>query len=276
MAVHSRETSRLKVEDRSADILQAAFAEFTECGYVATRMENIATRAGITKGLIYFYFKNKQDLFMAAFQECIKKPVINTMTNMRPSESMASHVVRVINNIYSAFIDAPFFINMVRLVLLEGQRFPELREGYLNSVVKPIIDALRSLMEEGARRGEWSKEAIPEFTHILMSPALFFAFWKTAFQEFQPLDTELYLREHQKVLLRSLGLDDAQIASAIAVAQSCESFVPDLPSVTSLLPPVQSQVSSSYSVLHADAAPSPPRRPLMRRARTRKGRLSGT
>lgn len=257
MVQRTHETLRPKVEDRSTDILYAAFAEFTKCGYVATRMENIAKRAGITKGLIYFYFKNKEDLFIAAFQECIKKPVINTITGIRPAESMASHIARVINNLYNSFVDAPFFPSMIRLILLEGQNFPELREHYLKDIVHPIINALRSLLEEGARRCEWTTESIPEFMHIIMSPAILFVLWKNTFQEFQPLDVNRYLYDHQKMLLRSLGLDDARIAAALAVAQT-----PETPAEVDL-PPL-SFLETSAPVNTTVALP---RKPLIRRMR---------
>ncbi len=125
-----KKASRARPEVRSTAILQAALEEFAQEGYAAARMENIAARAGVTKGLIYFYYKNKQALFEAMFSECIREPLRGNLLDTDPARSMASHLARGLFNVYHNLMDAPFFGQLARLILLEGHRFPEIHAYY--------------------------------------------------------------------------------------------------------------------------------------------------
>lgn len=213
-----KETPRARPEDRSAAILQAALEEFTQEGYAATRMESIAARAGVTKGLIYFYYKNKQDLFEAMFRHCIRDPLRGNLLDTDPAQSMASHLARGLFNVYHNLMAAPFFGQLVRLILMEGHRFPEIHAYYYREVLQPILGILRGFLEEGVRRGEWKAEAVPEFPHILVAPCIMFVLWRLSFSRYMALDLERYCRSHQRALLRSLGLDKNAVETALLAA----------------------------------------------------------
>lgn len=209
---------RFRPEDRSSAILKAAFSEFTREGYAAARMESIAVRAGVTKGLIYFYYKNKQELFEAVFRECVKKPFHGPLLDMDPAESMASHLARVLATLYHQLVDTPFFAQLARLILMEGQRFPEMHAYYYREIIQPTMDLLHDLLEEGARRGEWKKAAVPEFTHMLMAPCILFVLWRMTLNQYMSVDLEHYCREHQRTMLRSLGLTEQATEDALRQA----------------------------------------------------------
>lgn len=213
-----KEKPRAKPEERSAAILQAALEEFTQEGYAATRMENIAARAGVTKGLIYFYYKSKQDLFEAMFRECIRDRIRGNLLDADPAQSMASHLARGLANVYRNLMDAPFFGQIARLLLMEGHRFPDLHAYYYREVFNPILSILRGFLEEGVRRGEWRAEAVPEYHHILVAPCIMFVLWKLSFGQYTALDRDRYCRDHQRALLRSLGLGEEAVETALDVA----------------------------------------------------------
>ncbi len=193
-------------DDRSAAILRAAFEVFTAEGFASARMEDIAARARITKGLIYFYYKNKQELFEATLEEYIRKPILNALFEADPAESMAQRLERVLDEFYSALAASEFFGKLVRLVLMEGQRFPALHESYFRRMLEPTLRLVRECLEEGARRGEWRREAVPEFTQILLAPCILFGAWNLAFARYQSLDAAAYIRDHKASLMRSLGV----------------------------------------------------------------------
>lgn len=159
--------------------------KFAQEGYAAARMENIAARAGVTKGLIYFYYKNKQALFEAMFSECIREPLRGNLLDTDPARSMASHLARGLFNIYHNLMDAPFFGQLARLILLEGHRFPEIHAYYYREVLTPIMDILRGFLDEGVRRGEWKAEVVPEFLHILLAPGILFALWRLSLGQYK-------------------------------------------------------------------------------------------
>lgn len=211
-------TTCMDAGDRSAAILRAASEIFAEEGYAAARMEAIAARAGVTKGLIYFYFKNKMDLFEAVFRESVRKPVQGVLVRVNPAESMASHLAHVLSEIYEQFVATPFFSQLVRLMALEGGKFPELRSCYFREVIRPLLGILNDLAEEGARRGEWKREALPAYPHTLLAPVILFGLWRGTFQEDMPLDSARYCRDHQKAMLRALGLDEEAVNAALSLA----------------------------------------------------------
>lgn len=210
--------SRARPEERSAAILQAAFEEFAQEGFAAARMESIAARAGVTKGLIYFYYKNKQELFEAVFRQCVKEPFHGTLLDVDPAESMASHLARVLSTLYHQLMNTPFFAQLARLILIEGQRFPEIHAYYYREIVQPGMDVLHNLLEEGARRGEWKETAIPEFIQTMVAPCIMFVLWRMALNQYRAVDMERYCRDHQRVLLRSLGLHDQAVEDALVLA----------------------------------------------------------
>lgn len=210
--------SRARPEERSAAILQAAFEEFAQEGFAAARMESIAARAGVTKGLIYFYYKNKQELFEAVFRQCVKEPFHGTLLDVDPAESMASHLARVLSSLYHQLMNTPFFAQLVRLILLEGKRFPEIHAYYYREIVQPGMDVLHALLEEGARRGEWKETAIPEFIQTMVAPCIMFVLWRMALNQYKAVDVERYCQDHQRVLLRSLGLNEQAVKDAMVLA----------------------------------------------------------
>lgn len=210
-----KETPRVKPEDRSAAILQAALEEFTQEGYAAARMESIAARAGVTKGLIYFYYKNKQDIFEAMFRECIRDRLKDKLPDTDPARSMASHLARGLAAVYHGLADAPFFGQLARLIIMDGHRFPDIHAAYYREVLNPIMELLRGFLDEGVRRGEWKAEAVPEFLPILVAPCITYVLGRMSFGQYKDMDLTRYCREHQRVLLRSLGLDEEAVETAL-------------------------------------------------------------
>lgn len=213
-------------EDRSTALIKAAFDVFSTEGYAAARMEDIAIRAGVTKGLIYFYYKNKLELFEAVIGEYVKKPLHGIILDVDPAQSMASHLVRILDDLYNKQLVSPFMSKMIRLILMEGHRFPQVQTYYFNEIMQSTMKIIHECLNEGRRRGEWTQEAVPQFIQIIMAPCIVFALWKVEFAKYNAIDTMQYAKEHQESLLRSLGLTPTAVEDALAAARRMRPSVP--------------------------------------------------
>lgn len=205
-------------QDRQESILQCAFDIFSEVGFSAARMDDIAARAGVAKGLIYFYYKNKEKLFEAVLQEFLIKPVTSLGMENNPAESMAKRLVRLLDLIYTKTNATQFYSRVVRLVLIDGMRVPGIHDFYFNEIIARVMALMDTSLDEGARRGEWTPEAIPEHSQILIAPAIVLLLWQMVMSKYKEISVKDYALDHKKYVLRSLGLSEAAISEALRVS----------------------------------------------------------
>jgi len=176
-------------------------AAFSEKGYSATRVEEVARRAGVSKGLLYLYFRTKEDLFKSVIRSFVQ-PKVATLTG----------IVGDWDDSVEAFFRGPFldFIRtlpksrarvIVRLMVSEGHKHPDLVAYYWDNVVAPGLDAMRGLIARGVASGEFRPNALQEFPHLVVSPIIFSAIYKLVFDRHQALDTDRLLECHIDILL---------------------------------------------------------------------------
>ena len=140
-------------EDRPEQIIKAALAVFGECGLASARLQDIAERAGVSKGTIYLYFPNKEELFremimqtaVAAIERAEEANVQGTPTNQLLAFMRG----------YWAFVRSPVFLTIYRLVLGELHRFPDLAKFYAHEVVARGQKLLAEIIRRGIDAGEF-------------------------------------------------------------------------------------------------------------------------
>jgi AcrR family transcriptional regulator len=180
---------------RREAILAAALEEFSARGFAAARLDDVARRAGIAKGTIYLYFRDKETLF----QELVRSelsPVVGALEQV-------SHVEAPIRIIAEQFIE--LFVreicetrrkDIIRLIISEGPRFPKLAEFYHREVISRALAAVRVLLRRAIERGEVTNDAILRFPHLLVAPGIVAILWNGLFDRFEPLDVRALLRAH--------------------------------------------------------------------------------
>jgi AcrR family transcriptional regulator len=180
-------------------ILAAALDEFSARGFAATRLDDVARRAGVAKGTIYLYFRDKE----ALFQELVRTmlvPLVGALEAPVPPDLP-------IRKLFDAFID--LFVREVygtkrravlRLVMTEGPRFPKLAEFYYRTVVERAMIAMRALLERADKRGELKHQALLQFPQLVVAPGMVAIIWSGLFDRFAPLDVAALMRAHLDVL----------------------------------------------------------------------------
>lgn len=194
---------RRRKEDRPQEITEAALAAFAEKGYAATRVDEVAKRAGISKGLLYVYFKTKEELFKAVVRSVVIPRVKALEDALAESELSAEDFIR---GPLLAFLQkipgSPVGI-VVRLLIAEAPRHPDLVEFYYRNVISRAIKALKSLIQRGVDNGEFRPTALSEFPQLLVAPVMFSVIWRLVFGE-RTLDTDRLIASHIDIMLAHL------------------------------------------------------------------------
>ena len=184
-----------RAAERRAAIIEAALEEFIARGFAATRLDDIAKRAGVAKGTIYLHFKDKESMFEELVRIVIV-PVVERLTSLPPPagsvrdlvEAFATHFLREVANTRRG--------DLVRLIVAEGPRFPAVADFYYREVVSRGIAGMRALIELGIARGEIRQKELARFPQILVAPALIAVIWQSLFARHAPLDAQAMLRVH--------------------------------------------------------------------------------
>jgi AcrR family transcriptional regulator len=181
---------RMNPEQRRADILKAAFACFAERGFAATRMEDVASRAGIAKGTVYLHFPDKEALFISLVSG-IASPILEKVGAMVDADVIPPR--RAIEAFYALFQSEVLEterLHLLRLVIAEGPAFPAITEFYHREVIAQGLRILRTLLDRAAERGDLRNPALARTPQIVMAPALMSVIWKTLFEQHEHLDTD--------------------------------------------------------------------------------------
>jgi len=191
-------------EDRPAEITAAALAAFAENGYAATRVDEVAKRAGVSKGLLYLYFKTKEELFKAVIRSFISPRIDALISNIETSDLSAEEFIRGPFLQFARSIPKSPAKILLKLMVAEGPKHPELIAWYWENVVSRGIAALRTIIQRGVDNGEFRESALNEFPQLLVTPIFFSLLWTLLFQPHAELDTDQFIGAHIDMVLTSI------------------------------------------------------------------------
>jgi AcrR family transcriptional regulator len=186
---------------RLEQILDAAFQEFGAHGYEAARIDEVAREAGIAKGTIYLYFKGKDQLFRAVVRHLIQNPFPHAANLQGPSETILRELF---TRMHTQVVRNEKARSIIRLLIAESGKFPQLADIYHREIIAPGLRALRQIVVRGVRRGEFRKTAAVEFPQLLVGPAIIAVVWRLLHGERHALDLEAYMKAHIDFVLSSL------------------------------------------------------------------------
>ena len=200
---------RRRKDARPAEILEAALAVFAEKGYAATRMDDIAQRAGVTKGTIYLYFESKEAVFRGLVQESIGATIKAVTAAAESYEGSAADLLRMILRGIGTFIRTSDRVVLPKIFIAEAGNFPTLAEFYRREVVDRGLALLQSVVARGIAQGEFRPVAPEHVARLCIAPMLVAAFWRTTFAKFDdtPYDLNGLIETHIDVLLRGLAAE---------------------------------------------------------------------
>ena len=198
---------RRRKDARPAEIVDAARVEFIDKGFAAGRIDDIATRAGVSKGLVYVYFASKEALFEAVSRAAVV-PILDQVAAMieADAETPAPAQLRMmISTVYRELVLTERR-RLLQLIIAEGARFPEIARFYHGEMIAKARGLLRKVIERGVARGEFRASGLSDYPEIIVAPALVAALWKLLFEPFEPVDTEAYMTVHLDAVMRLLAV----------------------------------------------------------------------
>ena len=196
---------RRRKEARPAEIVEAARLCFVDNGFAATRIEDVAARAGVAKGTVYLYFPTKEALFEAVARANVVPVIDEVIRAIEADETTpAFEQLRLIARVMYRDMVGTDRKRLLHMIVAEGPRFPWLTEFYHREILSRGMDLIRSVLRRGAERGEFELDGLDEFPHILMAPTILAALFSHLFQAQEPLDVERYAEVHIRLVERAL------------------------------------------------------------------------
>ncbi len=195
-------------EARPGELLQAALELFVEKGYAATRSEEVATRAGVSKGTLFLYFSSKEDLFKAVIQSNLSHHLMAWNQAFEGFEGSSADMLAYGLTSWWTQIGSTLAGGITKLVMSEARNFPEIAAFYEREVVMPGQSLIERILQRGIDRGEFRPMDVHHVCMSLVSAMMFLMMWKhslgpcsTTRSSFDP---ETFLLTHLDTLLNGL------------------------------------------------------------------------
>ncbi len=196
----------LRKAQRPQEILLAAFEEFVERGYTATRIEDVATRAGVTKGTIYLYFQNKEELFQEVVGK-LSQPILdeNQFLEQHQHRSCDELVRLFLDEIYDHMTVDPYSREILRFLIADGRSFPTLVSTHFDQFIKPLLTIFDRILKKGVREGVFEIWAEGHISQVLISPVLTYAIDTLLSADNTNLpEIKIYKNTHYEMVMRTI------------------------------------------------------------------------
>jgi AcrR family transcriptional regulator len=185
-----------RAAERRGAIIEAAMDEFIARGFAATRLDDVAKRAGVAKGTIYLHFKDKESMFEELIRTAIVPLVVRLSSSPPPPGASVRDMVEGFAESFIKEVATTRRGDIVRLIVAEGPRFPAVADFYYREVVSRGLAGMRALIELGIARGEIKQKNLARFPQILVAPAMIAVIWQSLFSKHAPLDALEMFRVH--------------------------------------------------------------------------------
>jgi TetR/AcrR family transcriptional regulator len=203
---HKRERRK---EARPEELLSAALELFVEKGFAATRTEEVAQLAGVSKGTLFIYFPSKEELFKAVVRENIVRPQTEGAQEIARFEGSSAELLAYLMIEWWRRYGATQASGISKLVMSEASNFPDLANFFQEEVVSPGHALIASVLQRGMDRGEFRQVDMKLTVHSVLAPLLFLVTWKHSMAPCCPsseqIDPETFIRHHADLLVRGLS-----------------------------------------------------------------------
>ncbi|MDE2419087.1 MAG: TetR/AcrR family transcriptional regulator [Burkholderiales bacterium] len=202
-------------ESRPGELLAAALELFVEKGYAATRVEEVAKRAGVSKGTLFLYFSSKEELFKAVVRENISGRFLEWTQELETYEGSSADLLRRCMAVWWERVGSTHVSCIPKLMMSEGSNFPELAAFYDLEVVRPGDELIRRILQRGIAGGEFRPLDMKYASYLVLAPMLFLTMamhssgvWADPESNLDPLE---YIEMQVDILLNGMCLQSPPI-----------------------------------------------------------------
>ncbi len=193
-------------EARPAELIAAALDLFVERGFASTKLDDVATRAGVSKGTLYLYFASKEDLFKAVIQQGIL-PVLDQGEEMLAQHNGdASSLLQAMLMRWWELVGATHLAGIPKLMISEARNFPEVAQYYYENVIVRGRSLIRQVLERGIAAKQFRVGDMESTIDVILAPQMMLTIWRYSLApcDCGKQDPEIYLRTHLELLLNGL------------------------------------------------------------------------
>jgi TetR/AcrR family transcriptional regulator len=194
-------------ESRPGELLAAALDSFVEFGFAATRLEDVAAKAGVSKGTLYLYFKNKEELFKAVLKESIL-PLIEEFADEAKTSTLSNDdLIRYFFKEWWIRFGSTKLSGICKLMTAEAGNFPDLAVFFQQEVIEKNNQLLLSLVRKGVAEGDYQPKNYDVAVHIWMAPMVLHTIWSNSIGKCTPAFTipdDEYIKMHSEFVLATL------------------------------------------------------------------------
>jgi TetR/AcrR family transcriptional regulator len=205
-------------EARPGELLAAALDLFVEKGFAATRAEEVARRAGVSKGTLFLYFGSKEELFKAVVRDSISGRYPQWRAEIEAFPGSSAELLHHSMQTWWLHYGATKASGISKLVMSEASNFPELAAFYQAEVVEPGRELIRSILQRGVDRGEFRALDMHHGVYTVLAPMLFLLMWKHSLgacvSTSAPIVPERYIAAQIDTLLRGLWVSEAAASNS--------------------------------------------------------------
>ncbi len=198
---------RRRKEARPGDIVAAALAVFAEKGFAGARIEEIARRAGVSKGTVYLYFETKGDLFRAVVHDAIIPNIDEIGASALAADLPFAEILRTLLPRFAELVTTRPIGAVVKMVVGESRNFPELARVWHDEVIAKGVDLISALIRRGQDRGEIRPGDPRTYAFSIMGPILIGVLWRETFTPVggAAIDLPAVARQHVETVLEGLA-----------------------------------------------------------------------
>lgn len=168
-------------ESRPAELLAAALEVFVEKGFAGTRLEDVAARAGVSKGTLYLYFENKEELLKAVVSENIVARITDFAAKVRDYDGPTEPLLRQLAFTWWEQYGNTTAGGISKLMMAESGNFPEVARFFLKEVIEPSHALVESVIERGIKRREFRRVDVRTFVEVFIAPLVMLCLWQHSF-----------------------------------------------------------------------------------------------
>ncbi len=196
---------------RPAEIVAAALDVFVEHGFAATRLEEVAQRAGVTKGTLYLYFDSKDALFKAVVRETLVPALTRARAVVDQHTGSARELFAQLLHEMWQVMGESRLSGLPKLILSEARNFPEVATFWYEEVVRPGHELFGLVLRRGIARGEFRPIDIKIAVRLAVAPLLHLLVLQHSLHHCvpEPLDVKRYVATHIDLFLNGVAQPSA-------------------------------------------------------------------
>lgn len=193
-------------EARPSELLAAALELFVEKGFAATRLEDVASRAGVAKGTLYLYYENKEALFKAVIQEGVIPVIVENEAIAAQHRGSNFDLMQILLANWWTKIGQTAYASIPKLMVAEARNFPDLARFYYQNVINRGRALVGSALLRGMESGEFRKMDVETTIDVVIAPILMLLIWRYSMNccENSEVHPETYLQIHMDLLRHGL------------------------------------------------------------------------